>query len=57
MDSEDVLTLSSFPGRSARTADGRAGGVVRDLTVRLGDEHPRVAVCVTALLLLSVLPT
>ena len=42
MDSEAVLTLSSLTGRSVRTADGRVGGVVRDLTVRLGGERPRV---------------
>jgi hypothetical protein len=42
MDSEAVLTLSSLTGRSVRTADGRVGGVLRDLTVRLSDERPRV---------------
>jgi hypothetical protein len=36
MDPNVVLTLTELTGRSLRTADGRAGGVVRDLTIRLG---------------------
>jgi hypothetical protein len=42
VDPEDVLTLTALTGRSLRTVDGQARGVVRDLTVRLGDGDLRV---------------
>jgi hypothetical protein len=42
MDPEDVLTLTALTGRSVQTADGHDGGVVRDLTMRLGDAQLRV---------------
>lgn len=42
MDPEVVLTLTALTRRSVRMEDGRAGGVVRDLTVRLGDGRLRV---------------
>jgi hypothetical protein len=37
-----LVTLTSLTGRSVRTVDGRNAGVVRDLTVRLGGNPPRV---------------